>query len=278
MRWVTFTTSGTSRPIVGRLVDDLIYALRDVASLTELMGDDGERLARSGETAVADPALVAAVENVRLLAPIPRPASIRDFFAFEQHVRRTRENPASPINPDWYRLPVFYFQNPHATVGPDDHIAIPPDCHQLDFELEVAAIVGRAGTNLSPSEADRYIAGYTIMNDWSARDVQRRESAVSLGPAKAKDFATTLGPWLVTPDEIESLRSGVAYDVTMSARVNGREYSRASLASVYWSFGEMIAYATRGARVDVGDVIASGTCGTGCILELSGTHGSEAFP
>jgi 2-keto-4-pentenoate hydratase/2-oxohepta-3-ene-1,7-dioic acid hydratase in catechol pathway len=149
---------------------------------------------------------------------------------------------------------------------------------EMDFELEVAAIVGRAGTDLDPREAEQHIAGFCVMNDWSARDVQRREMKLSMGPVKGKDFATSLGPMLVTPDEIESATKGRSYDLTMTASVNGIEYSRASLADIYWSFGEMLAYASRGTRIVPGDVIGSGTCGTGCILELSLVHGSERYP
>jgi 2-keto-4-pentenoate hydratase/2-oxohepta-3-ene-1,7-dioic acid hydratase in catechol pathway len=182
------------------------------------------------------------------------------------------------MDPDWYELPVFYFGNAAAIVGPFDDVAMPPGTEQLDFELEVAAVVGREGSDLDPEEAEDYIAGFCVMNDWSARDIQRREMKLSMGPVKGKDFATTLGPWMVTPDELEPHRKDRAYDLTMTATVNGREYSRASLADIYWSFGEMVAYASRGTRILPGDVIGSGTCGTGCILELSLVHGEEAFP
>lgn len=210
--------------------------------------------------------------------PSPTPQSIRDFYAFEQHVRTARERRGLEMDPDWYQIPVFYFTNPHAVIGPDTEVAIPPGCMELDFELEVAAVVGRGGSDFSVAEAEAAIAGYMIMNDWSARDLQRREMRQGLGPAKGKDFATSLGPWLVTPDELAEVRSGKAFELQMTATVNGREYSRASLATLHWSFGEMLAYASSGARVEAGDIIGSGTCGTGCILELSLVHGSEAYP
>jgi 2-keto-4-pentenoate hydratase/2-oxohepta-3-ene-1,7-dioic acid hydratase in catechol pathway len=136
----------------------------------------------------------------------------------------------------------------------------------------------RAGADLDPDTAERHIAGYCVMNDWSARDIQRREMKLSMGPVKGKDFATTLGPFMVTPDELEPFRKGRAFDLAMLASVNGREYSRASLADIYWSFGEMLAYASRGTEVAPGDVIGSGTCGTGCILELSLVHGEDQYP
>jgi fumarylacetoacetate (FAA) hydrolase len=182
------------------------------------------------------------------------------------------------MEPDWYELPVFYFSNPYATVGPAAAVGAPPGSKELDYELEVAAVIGRGGRDLTAEQAEAHIAGYCLMNDWSARDLQRREMKLSLGPAKGKDFATTLGPYLVTPDELEPLRAGKAFDLAMTATVNGREYSRASLADIHWSFGELIAYASRGTRVEPGDVIGSGTCGTGCILELSLVHGSDAYP
>jgi fumarylacetoacetate (FAA) hydrolase len=215
---------------------------------------------------------------VRVLPPIPVPPSVRDFYAFEQHVRTARQRRGLEMEPDWYELPVFYFTNPAAILGPDDEVPVPPGSTQLDFELEVAAVVGRGGSDLDPKKAEEHIAGFTVMNDWSARDLQRREMKLSLGPAKGKDFATSIGPVMVTPDELEPFRKDRAYDLTMTASVNGVEYSRASLADLYWSFGEMLAYASRGTRIVPGDVIGSGTCGTGCILELSLVHGESAYP
>jgi 2-keto-4-pentenoate hydratase/2-oxohepta-3-ene-1,7-dioic acid hydratase in catechol pathway len=182
------------------------------------------------------------------------------------------------MDPDWFELPVFYFSNPYCIVGPDEDVAVAPGSAALDFELEVAAVVGLGGRDLPSSTAERHIAGYCVMNDWSARDVQGREMKLSMGPVKGKDFATSLGPMLVTPDELESASRGRAFDLTMTAAVNGVEYSRASLADIYWSFGEMLAYASRGTRVEPGDIIGSGTCGTGCILELSLVHGTERYP
>jgi 2-keto-4-pentenoate hydratase/2-oxohepta-3-ene-1,7-dioic acid hydratase in catechol pathway len=182
------------------------------------------------------------------------------------------------MDPDWYELPVFYFSNPYAIGGPDEVVAIPPGSAEMDYELEVAAVVGMGGADLVPDDAQRTIAGYCVMNDWSARDVQRREMKLSMGPVKGKDFATSIGPMLVTPDELDDVRRDRSFDLAMTASVNGVEYSRASLADVYWSFGEMLAYASRGTRVEPGDIIGSGTCGTGCILELSMVHGHDRYP
>lgn len=278
MRWVTYRQSGSQVDRVGLLEDDKVLGLEAGLALIDLLGDDGEKLARAGERARSQPHEVLSLSEVRLRAPIPRPLAVRDFFAFEQHVRAGRELRGQQMDPDWYELPVFYFTNPHAITGPDEDVAVPPGCQDLDFELEAAAVVGLAGSDLSPEQAERHIAGYTIMNDWSARDVQRREMRLNLGPAKGKDFATSIGPWLVTPDELSPYRKDRAFELAMTARINGKEYSRASWADIYWSFGEMLAYASRGSRIEAGDVFGSGTCGTGCILELSLRHGSDAYP
>jgi fumarylacetoacetate (FAA) hydrolase len=218
------------------------------------------------------------VAVVTRLSPPDQPSSIRDFYAFEDHVATARRARGLEMVPEWYEAPVFYFSNPHSVVGPDQPVAAPPGCEELDYELEVAAVVGTGGSDLDPDEAEGHIVGFTIMNDWSARDLQRREMTVGLGPAKGKDFATSLGPWVVTPDELADRRVGKAYDLAMTARVNGHEYSRGNLADLHWSFGEMLAHASRGTRLVTGDVIGSGTCGTGCILELSLVHGSERYP
>ena len=278
MRWVTFRRGADGDDRVGLIVDSQVHALPAGETLLGLLGDDGERLAQAGERARTNPTDVLSLDSVTLRAPVPLPPTVRDFYAFEQHVRTARQKRGLEMDPDWYELPVFYFSNPYAVGGDGEDVAIPPGSAELDFELEVAAIIGRGGSDLTPEQGEASIAGFCVMNDWSARDVQRREMKLSMGPVKGKDFATTLGPMLVTPDELEDARSGRAYDLTMTATVNGREYSRASLAEIFWSFGEMVAYASRGTRVQTGDVIGSGTCGTGCILELALVHGNEAYP
>ncbi len=278
MRWVTFRHGPRGVDRVGLVVDSTVHALAEGVTLIGLLGDDGERLATAGETALRDPAEVVSVADVTLRAPIPTPPTVRDFYAFEQHVKTARKGRGLEMDPDWYELPVFYFSNPYAVNGDGDGVAVPPGSSELDFELEVAAIIGRGGSDLTPEDGEASIAGFCIMNDWSARDIQRREMKLSMGPVKGKDSATTLGPMLVTPDEIADARKDRAYDLTMTATVNGREYARASLAEIFWSFGEMISYASRGTRVQTGDVIGSGTCGTGCILELALVHGGDAYP
>jgi 2-keto-4-pentenoate hydratase/2-oxohepta-3-ene-1,7-dioic acid hydratase in catechol pathway len=278
MRLATYRRPGSDADRVGVVAEGRLFALAEGVCLVDLLGDDGERLAEAGRRALADPREVVEVTGVRMRPPVPAPPSLRDFYAFEQHVRTARRRRGLEMDPDWYRLPVFYFSNPRALVGDGDPVAVPPGSAELDYELEVAAVVGRGGADLDPERAEAAIAGYCVMNDWSARDLQRREMRLGLGPAKGKDFATGLGPVLVTPDELAGRRAGRAYDLAMTARVNGREYSRASLADLHWSFGEMLAYASRGTELVPGDVAGSGTCGTGCILELSLVHGSAAYP
>jgi 2-keto-4-pentenoate hydratase/2-oxohepta-3-ene-1,7-dioic acid hydratase in catechol pathway len=275
MRFVTYEEAEGER--AGVLSDAGVHPLAAGLTILGLLGDDGTALRAAGESALAS-AEPLPLDGVRLLAPIPRPPTIRDFYAFEQHVATARRNRGLEMDPDWYQLPVFYFTNPNAVVGPDAPVRAAPGTGRLDFELEVAAVVGRGGSNLTVEEAAGRVAGLTVMNDWSARDVQMREMRLSMGPVKGKDFATSLGPFLVTMDEVADTATGRAYDLTMTASVNGQEYSRASLAEIWWSFEEMISYASRGTCVEPGDVIGSGTCGTGCILELSLTHGSERYP
>ena len=220
--------------------------------------------------------------------PVPKPRTIRDFYAFEAHVKAARARRGLEMIPEWYALPVFYFSNPNAVYGPDAEIPYPAATRALDFELEVAAVIGRGGRDIPPERADEHIAGFTIMNDWSARDVQREEMKVGLGPAKGKDFATSLGPWLVTSDELADRRTlapprepgiwagargtgggrGYHYRLEMVARVDGHEVSRGNLADLYWTFAEMIAYASRDCELYPDEVIGSGTVGTGCLLEL----------
>ena len=277
MRFVMFREQW-GREGCGRWIGDKIHALRDVASLQDLLGDDGEKLMRAGEKAEKDPAAVLPVSQVKLRPPIARPPSIRDFYAFEQHVKAGRKSRGLEMLPEWYEIPVFYFTNPNALSGDGDKIAVPPGCQRLDFEVEIAAVVGRQCSNLKVSEAGAHIVGYTILNDWSARDLQRKEMLVGLGPAKGKDFATSLGPCLVTADELAPKRKAKAFDLAITATVNDREYTRANFAEIYWSFEEMLSFASRGTNVMAGDVLGSGTCGTGCISELSLTHGEDKFP
>jgi len=204
--------------------------------------------------------------------PIPDPPSVRDFYAFEQHVKTVRAKRGVEMIPEWYEIPTFYFSNNSEIYGHDEPIPYPVGSNELDIELEIACVIGREGKDIPVEEAADYVAGYTIMNDWSARDFQFKEMKLNLGPAKGKDFATSIGPWLVTPDELASRRqesgAGERYDMTMIARVNGKEISRGNFNQIYYSFPQMIAYASRNARLRAGDLLGSGTVGTGCIREV----------
>lgn len=215
--------------------------------------------------------------SVHNLSPIATPPTFRDFYAFEQHVKNGRKWRGLEMDPLWYEIPVFYFSNPYAFCG-DGEVPMTPGAANFDFELEVAAVVGKGGSNLTAEEGEDAIVGYAILNDWSGRDIQHEEMKLSMGPVKGKDTATSLGPWFVTKDELEPYRTATGFERTMTVSVNGVEYSRANWSDVYFSFGEMVSYASRGTEVRPGDVIGSGTCGTGCILELSRTFGSEQYP
>ena len=200
--------------------------------------------------------------------PILRPPSLRDFYAFEGHVRTMWERRGGEVPEAWYRLPIFYFSNVSEIRGPDDPIWSPAASSELDYELEVAAVVDTAAVDLAPEHAGEAIGGYTIFNDWSARDLQREETAVRLGPAKGKDFASSFGPWIVTPDELVDDRGPTGYDLAMTAEVNGVETSRGRWSDAQFSFAEMLARASADVRLRPGDLIGSGTVGTGCLLEV----------
>jgi len=202
--------------------------------------------------------------------PVPRVNSIRDFYAFEQHVKTCRRQRGLDMVPQWYEIPVFYFSNAGSVIGPDEPVAAPRDSEALDYELEIACVIGKEGRDLPADDrALECLAGFTIMNDWSARDLQRREMAVGLGPSKGKDFATSLGPELVTFDELrDSYREG-RLNLEMTASVNGRELSRGNSGSMYWTWPQLIAHASRDVWLRPGDVLGSGTVGSGCILELT---------
>lgn len=201
--------------------------------------------------------------GVRMTAPLANPPSLRDFLAFEDHIAATSKKRGQPIPPEWYKFPVYYKGNHRTIIGPDDPLPWPLDTAKLDYELELACVIGRQGRDISEGQAEDYIAGYTIMNDFSARDIQFQEMACRLGPAKGKDFATALGPCLVTRDEIADLGA-----LTMIARVNGEEWSRGRFGTIHWSFPQMIAHVSRGETIYPGDVFGSGTVGGGCGLEL----------
>jgi len=201
-------------------------------------------------------------------APVLRPPSLRDFYAFEGHVRTMWERRGGEVPEAWYRLAIFYFSNVSEIRGPDDPVWSPAVSQELDYELEVAALIDTPAVNLPADRADEAIGGYTIFNDWSARDLQREETAVRLGPAKGKDFASSFGPYLVTPDELSDARRGTGFDLAMTAEINGTETSRGRWSDSQFSFGDMLARASADVRLRPGDLIGSGTVGTGCLLEV----------
>ncbi|MES2650110.1 MAG: fumarylacetoacetate hydrolase family protein [Bacteroidota bacterium] len=213
-----------------------------------------------------------------ILAPVPHPTSCRDGYAFRQHVAAARRNRKVDMIAEFDQYPIFYFTNHNAIQGPGEIACMPDHFQKLDFELEVAVVIGKKGRNIKAAEADEYIAGYMIMNDMSARTLQMEEMLLNLGPAKGKDFSTVIGPWLVTPDELEAFKVeakpnhvGSAYNLKMICRVNGKEVSAGNMADMDWTFAEIIERCAYGVDVLPGDVIGSGTVGTGCFLELNGT-------
>jgi len=221
----------------------------------------------------------APIESVELLPPVD-PKGMRDFVTFEGHIAGMKKSePGDGTVPaHWYEAPVFYFMNPHTVIGGNADIAKPAYTDSLDYELEVAVILKKPAVNVSPEEAPDYIAGYCIMNDWSARDVQKKEMSVGLGPSKGKDFATTLGPWITTPDELEEFRDGDRYALEMSVSVNGVRMGGDNLAHMGWSFEQMISHASRSSYVGAGDVLASGTAHSGSLAEHWSKNKSQTPP
>ena len=208
-------------------------------------------------------------EHALILPPVPDPPSFRDFYAFEQHVRAARKLRGLEMNPNWYKIAIFYFSNPNCCYGHKEEIPYPKKTTELDFELEFAIIIGNGGRDIKSSDANKVIAGYTILNDWSSRNLQREEMPMSLGPAKGKDFASSFGPYMVTPDELENdWDSQGKLNLRMTCHVNGNLISDGNTNDLYHSFGDMIARASMNTKLVPGEYIGSGTVGTGCILEL----------
>jgi len=262
--------------------DGTLCPLPGVGSLTGLLAQGGG-LPELLESGSATPAIPAGphVSEVRLLPPL-QPPTVRDFVTFEEHVEGVRRSVdgAAGVPEQWYAAPTFYFTNPYAVYGPHDDIPMPPGSTVLDFELEVAAVIGKEGRDLTPERARDHIVGYTVFNDWSARDLQSAEMKVGLGPCKGKDTATTLGPYLVTADELEKYRDEDGFlRLALTASVNGETVGTDLLSNMSWTFEEMVAYASRGTRVVPGDVLGSGTCGNGgCLAEWWGRRGERTPP
>jgi 2-keto-4-pentenoate hydratase/2-oxohepta-3-ene-1,7-dioic acid hydratase in catechol pathway len=280
MRFATYASGdGGTGSTAGVVADDGIHPLPSGVTVLDLVRAGLPAALDAGASALRGPAVPAG--SVRLLPPLQAP-TIRDFVAFEEHVEGVSAGVvgAAGVPPEWHEAPAFYFTNPYALIGPHDDVPVPPGSRLLDFELEVAVVVGRDGASLSPEQAAAHVFGYTIFNDWSARDLQRREMRVMLGPAKGKDFATTLGPWLVTADELEPYRDADGFlALELTASVNGAVVGQDLLSNMGWPFEELISYASRGTWVRAGDVLGSGTCGNGgCLGELWGRNGRQDPP
>ncbi|MEU9244137.1 fumarylacetoacetate hydrolase family protein [Streptomyces shenzhenensis] len=281
MRFATYEHRDRRRVAVVE-EDGTLRPLPGVTSLTGLLAAGGglPELLDAGSAALAVPA-GPHVSRVRLLPPL-QPPTVRDFVTFEEHVEGVRRSVdgAAGVPEQWYAAPTFYFTNPYAVYGPYDDVPAPPGSSLLDFELEVAAVIGKEGRDLTPGQARAHIAGYTVLNDWSARDLQSAEMRVGLGPCKGKDTATTLGPYLVTADELEKYRDEDGFlRLGLTASVNGEVVGEDLLSNMSWTFEEMTAYASRGTWVRPGDVLGSGTCGNGgCLAELWGVRGRQDPP
>jgi 2-keto-4-pentenoate hydratase/2-oxohepta-3-ene-1,7-dioic acid hydratase in catechol pathway len=272
MRFATFSAGGQVH--AGVVSEAGLHPLPGGTTVLDLVQTGLPAALEAGQRALEEPAVP--LEGTRLLPPLD-PPTIRDFVAFEEHVEGVVASvgDGAGVVAEWYEAPTFYFTNPYAVTGPYDDVPVPPGSELLDFELEVAVVVGRDGASLTPEQAREHIFGYTILNDWSARDLQRREMKVSLGPAKGKDSATTLGPWLVTADELEPYRGPDGFlALDMRVSVNGAEAGQDLLSNMSWPFEDLISYASRGTWVRAGDVLGSGTCGNGgCLAELWGRRG-----
>jgi 2-keto-4-pentenoate hydratase/2-oxohepta-3-ene-1,7-dioic acid hydratase in catechol pathway len=277
VKWVTYDGGAGSR--AGLVDGESVRGLPAGVTLLSLLGDDGERLTEAGTAARRDPAEVRQLGDVRLLAPLPRPPSIRDGLCFLDHLRGCyRAMGRSPqLPPVWLETPAFYFANPAAVLGPHDDVPISPGSTMFDLELEVGAVIGRGGRDLHPDTAEQHIVGYTLYNDWTARDHQQRDMAQGIGMGKGKDSAITLGPALVTVDELEQFRRDGRLTFELTASVNDREIAKGSLADMDWTYGELLAFVSRGTELLPGDVIGSGTVPGGCLLEHVDTPDMAAF-
>jgi len=258
--------------VVGDSASWWIHPFPDGIDLVDLLAADAGDREAAGDVAAQSDGL--RPNEVVLLPPV-YPVAMRDFLTFEAHVEgmeRGMGNDGAPA--EWYDAPVFLFMAPHAVTGPYDDVAYPPDTERLDFELEIAAVVVKDVRNATPEEARAAIGGYLVMNDWSARDVQGKEMKLKLGPSKGKDFATTIGPWVVTADEVDGLRDADGFlDLAMEVRVNGRRVGADRSGHMGWSFEQLVSHASRASWVRAGEVLASGTCASGSLAESWGRTG-----
>lgn len=271
MKFATISTlRATSQPALVK--DDRVYTLPYPDMLAVMKVGAEKAASRASKDSFA-------LDEVTFHSPL-HPTTLRDAYAFEQHVVTANRNRGRDVPEEWYQFPVFYFTNPNAVFGHEDEIPYPPYTQAMDYELEIAAVIGKGGRDIKPEDAPAHIFGYTIFNDWSARDIQRKEMIVGLGPAKGKDFASSFGPVLVTHETLAdkaTSRPGV-YDLSMVARINGQEFSRGNFKDIHYSFGEILARVSDSVTLNPGDVIGSGTVGTGCLLELTKFQGPWLKP
>ena len=278
MKWVTYRGADGER--TGVLSGDMVYAMPPGVALLDLIGRGADGLRQAGEDAQGSPSEVVQLGEVTLLAPIPRPPSIRDSLSFLDHMRNCQAalGAGRVLSDTWYRIPAFYFACPVTVLGPYDDAPTAPGSAWQDFELEIAAIIGTSGKDLTVEQAEQAIIGYTIFNDWSARDLQRLESQLAIGQGKGKDSGVTLGPYLVTPDELEPYRRDDRLDLQVTALVNDTVIGSGSTAQMDWSFGEVISYVSRGVTLRPGDVIGSGTVPTCTLIEHLSPTAPGSFP
>ena len=277
MKLVSYYQNGKIN--LGSLENDMIYDLHALdAQIADNMQDfleGGEYQLQLAKTAVENGSPTISECDIEIVSPVPNPPSIRDAYAFRQHVETARNNRGLDMIPEFDEIPIFYFTNHHAVFGEGDFPVRQRHTEKLDFELECAAVIGKEGRDISTSDADEYIIGFMIMNDFSARALQMQEMKLNLGPAKGKDFGSSFGPWLVTKDELENYRqsspNGDRYNLKMKAYVNGIQVSEDTLANMTWTFAQIIERVSYGVNIFPGDIIGSGTCGTGCFLELNGS-------
>ncbi|HLO33799.1 MAG TPA: fumarylacetoacetate hydrolase family protein [Anaerolineales bacterium] len=266
MKFATISTlRATSQPAL--VIGERVYTLPYPDMQTVIAAGAGTAARRASKESLS-------IDEVQFHSPI-QPATLRDAYAFETHVKTANRNRGQDVPENWYKFPVFYFSNPNNNYGHEDTIPCPPYTQALDYELEIAAVIGKSGIDIRPEDAPNHIFGYTIFNDWSARDLQVQEMKVNFGPVKSKDFACSFGPVIVTHEEIADKateRPGV-YDLFMKARVNGVQMSQGNFDDIYWSFGDIIARASQSVMLRPGDIIGSGTVGTGCLYELTKNQG-----
>jgi fumarylacetoacetate (FAA) hydrolase len=287
MKLISYLKDGHEQ--LGVLVNDLVYDMEllhpDLPNSMNMFltyWEDSYPMAKAGAQAIKEGARISnngvALKDLQLLAPVPFPTSCRDGYAFRQHVAAARRNRKVDMIAEFDQYPIFYFTNHHSIQGPGEVKCMPDHFEKLDFELEAAIVICKQGRNIKAAEADEYIGGLMIMNDISARRLQMEEMLLNLGPAKGKDFSTVIGPWLITLDDLQQYETpckethtGTSWNLSMKCFVNGVQVSNGNLGDMDWTFAEIIERASYGVDLYPGDVIGSGTVGTGCFLELNGT-------